>query len=175
MISYISKESRSLLDLGCGTRELEKLLRIEDGLHIEYWGADYVDRGNDTIVCDFNKGEFPDKKTDTIFCSGCLEYIIDVDKFLDKMCRSSKKELILSYCPLEYKSDILQRRRMGWKNHMTIDNLIEKLQIHGYSLDKAEKSIGALQEMTPMKAKVIRNSIVNDIQVEALVPGDMSS
>lgn len=39
--------------------------------------------------------------------------------------------------------------------------------------NKAEKSIEALQEMTPMKAKVIRNNITNEIHVEELVPGDI--
>ena len=38
---------------------------------------------------------------------------------------------------------------------------------------KAEKSIEALQEMTPPKAKVIRDSITNEINSEELVPGDI--
>ena len=38
---------------------------------------------------------------------------------------------------------------------------------------KAEKSIEALQEMTPPKAKIIRNGITNDINAEELVPGDI--
>lgn len=38
---------------------------------------------------------------------------------------------------------------------------------------KAEKSIEALQEMTPPKAKVIREGITNEINAEELVPGDI--
>lgn len=38
---------------------------------------------------------------------------------------------------------------------------------------KAEKSIEALQEMTPPKAKVTRNGITNEIKAEDLVPGDI--
>lgn len=38
---------------------------------------------------------------------------------------------------------------------------------------KAEKSIEALQEMTPPKAKVTRNGITNEINAEELVPGDI--
>ncbi len=38
---------------------------------------------------------------------------------------------------------------------------------------KAEKSIEALQEMTPPKAKVTRNGITNEIRAEELVPGDI--
>lgn len=38
---------------------------------------------------------------------------------------------------------------------------------------KAEKSIEALQEMTPPKAKVVRDGITNEINAEELVPGDI--
>lgn len=38
---------------------------------------------------------------------------------------------------------------------------------------KAEKSIEALKEMTPTKAKVIRNNITIEINAEELVPGDL--
>ena len=38
---------------------------------------------------------------------------------------------------------------------------------------KAEKSIEALQEMTPPKAKVIRDGVTNEINAEELVPGDI--
>lgn len=40
---------------------------------------------------------------------------------------------------------------------------------------KAEKSIEALQEMTPPKAKVTRGGITNEIKAEELVPGDIIS
>ncbi len=38
---------------------------------------------------------------------------------------------------------------------------------------KAEKSIEALQQMTPPKAKVMRNGITNEINADELVPGDI--
>ena len=38
---------------------------------------------------------------------------------------------------------------------------------------KAEKSIEALQEMTPLKAKVIREGVTKEINAEELVPGDI--
>jgi len=38
---------------------------------------------------------------------------------------------------------------------------------------KAEKSIEALQQMTPPKAKVTRDGITNEINAEELVPGDI--
>ncbi len=38
---------------------------------------------------------------------------------------------------------------------------------------KAEKSIEALQQMTPPKAKVIREKVTNEINADELVPGDI--
>ena len=38
---------------------------------------------------------------------------------------------------------------------------------------KAEKSIEALQQMTPPKAKVVRDGVTNEINAEDLVPGDI--
>ena len=38
---------------------------------------------------------------------------------------------------------------------------------------KAEKSIEALKEMTPPRAKVIRNGVTSEINAEQLVPGDL--
>ena len=38
---------------------------------------------------------------------------------------------------------------------------------------KAEKSIEALKEMTPPKAKVVRNGLTKEINAEELVPGDL--
>ncbi len=38
---------------------------------------------------------------------------------------------------------------------------------------KAEKSIEALQEMTPPRAKVTRDGVTNEIKAEELVPGDI--
>lgn len=134
----ISSDSASIMDLGCGPQKLRAFLRPE----VEYIGVDYKDRGNNTVICDFNKKEFPDQKTDTIFVSGCLEYIEDVEWFCKNIAEHSKKELILSYCPLEYKSDIRERRKLGWKNHMSMSELREMLQRFGFEISFGEKSVG---------------------------------
>ncbi len=42
---------------------------------VTYYGLDYTSRSDDTIVCDLNAREFPDIKTDVVFCSG-LTYSI---------------------------------------------------------------------------------------------------
>lgn len=138
MAGLISQESSSVMDLGCGTQRLRLFLKP----YMQYVGVDYVDRGNDTIICDFNKREFPVQKTDTIFVSGCLEYIEDVEWFLKNISEHAQKELVCSYCPLEYKSDIRERRKLGWKNHMSMSQLKRMLERFGFEITFGEKSVG---------------------------------
>ncbi len=123
---------------GCGTQQLRKF--IPDTIH--YIGVDYIGRGNDTLTADFNNMQFPSQQADTVFCSGCLEYIENADWFIERMCKCESNEIIVSYCCLEYCMDIQQRRRCGWKNHMTIRQIIAKFAQYGFTLEYTEKSIG---------------------------------
>lgn len=136
MSEYISCDSKSVMDLGCGKQHLRRFLKPE----VNYIGVDYTGGGY-TVICNFNEGEYPTECADTVFCSGCLEYIVDVETFISKICRSAIKEVVVSYCPLEYKIDIWERRRYGWKNHMTINQLIDKFTQYGFNLEFAMKSI----------------------------------
>ena len=139
MAGLISKDSVSVMDLGCGTQKLKNFIRSD----IDYIGVDYTERDKSTVVCDFNKKEFPAYRVDTIFVSGCLEYIEDVEWFVEKISEHTKKELVLSYCPLEYVSDIRERRKIGWKNHMSMTQLNKVMQEVGLEITFGEKSIGS--------------------------------
>lgn len=137
MLQMISKESLTLLDLGGGTEETSK--RLMKAV-TEYWGVDYVNSGNAAIIEEYNQGDFPSVQADTVFCTNCLEYIKDVDSFLKKMCESSKREILLSYCTLEDESSLSVRKDCGFQNHMTRDDLMKKFRIHGFSLELTEKT-----------------------------------
>ncbi len=137
MLQLVSKESFSLLDLGSGTGKTNELL-----MHAvaEYWGVDYVNSGNAAIIEEYNQGDFPSVWADTVFCTDCLEYIKDVDSFLEKMCHSSRQEILISYCTFEDESDIKVRESHGFQNHMTEIDLIKKFRKNGFSLNLSEKT-----------------------------------
>ncbi len=138
MSKFISNDSATVMDLGCGTQQLKRF--ISDSK--QYIGVDYIKREKDTLTADFNKMQFPSQQADTIFCSGCLEYVENADWFIERMCEYGNKEIIISYCCLEYCMDIQQRRKCGWKNHMTIRQIIGKFVQYGFVLEYAEKSVG---------------------------------
>lgn len=84
----------SVLDLGGGFQNLNKYL-----VSAEYYSMDNYKCTEDTIVADFNNGEFPEItncEVDYIVCQGILEYIKDPEKFLREI-RKYGKILLITY------------------------------------------------------------------------------
>lgn len=89
----ISNDS-NVLDLGCGSKDL--LNYINPALYV---GVDYH---NADVIIDFNKDfKLPPGKWDYIVCSGVLEYLYDIDKFL-KIVSMVPSTYIFSYWKKHY-------------------------------------------------------------------------
>jgi hypothetical protein len=127
MAAYIPANA-SVMDLGCGKGWLREIIDPE-----RYTGIDYRPRGEGTLVCDFNKRQFPDLWRDVAFVSGCLEYVKDYRWFITQICGKTKL-CILSYCPLETHPDLVTRRRVGWVNDLTIDDIKREFAGHRFNL-----------------------------------------
>ena len=82
----------SVLDLGCGARYLRDLLPPS----LTYIAADLASDDDDVILCDLNKGEFPEVRVDMTFLLGVAEYLTDLPSVLEKI-RSHSKSLIFTY------------------------------------------------------------------------------
>jgi hypothetical protein len=130
-MSELIEEEKEVLDLGCGRMWLRDYLPP----NARYWGCDYVKRDHNTIVCDFNQREFPAKRVDLMFISGCLEYVQDVDWFLENVARNCSS-LILSYCTLELNPSPTVRNSLGWKSHLSLSGLLAKLLSKGFVLSR---------------------------------------
>ena len=137
ILPLISKESFSILDLGSGTKESNELLM---NAAVEYWGVDYVNSGNAAVIEEYNQGDFPNVQADTVVCVNCLEYIKDADAFLEKMCQSGRREILLSYPAAEDGGDCSERERCGYQNHLSSDILLKKLRQMGFLPDRTEKT-----------------------------------
>ncbi|MBJ6799249.1 class I SAM-dependent methyltransferase [Geomonas propionica] len=128
-LAYLLDQEKSVLDLGCGRMWLREFL--PDGTR--YFCCDYVARSPETIVCDFNRNEFPDLRVDVCFVSGCLEYVEDVDWFLGRIAQASDR-LILSYCSTELVPGLPGRKSLAWKSHLSHDALLAKAEAAGFQL-----------------------------------------
>ena len=95
MSKYITP-SDSIVDYGCGKMWLKEYLQTSN----IYSGVDYQKRDEETIVCDFNKKEFPNKNSTVAFVSGCLEYVEDPKWFLNNIA-SYHNKCIISYCCMD--------------------------------------------------------------------------
>ena len=127
MAEFIPK-SATVMDLGCGREWLKEIVGLKN-----YTGVDYRSRAENTVVCDFNKKQFPEFRRDVAFVSGCLEYVTDYRWFIAQICEKANM-CILSYCPLEMHPDLGARRRAGWVNDLTIDDIKREFDKHHFVL-----------------------------------------
>jgi hypothetical protein len=125
MSKYIPATAKKIMDLGCGKMWLRNMLETR----IDYMGVDYVKRDDRTIVCDFNKKEFPNKFADVIFVSGCLEYVNEPGWFIENISGHCAT-CILSYCTLESFPNLSERKQYHWKNHLAKREIISLFHQH---------------------------------------------
>lgn len=128
MSSYIDNGS-VVVDLGCGRQWLKEFLSRS----CQYIPVDYVSRSPDTVVCDFNLYEFPNVYADVVFVSGVLEYMADVDWFIEQAANHAERKVIISYC-CSNGSDGRSRRKNNWVNDISFHDVESRFKKHGMFL-----------------------------------------
>ena len=127
MSKYI-QPGKSIIDLGCGKMWLKQYLKDN-----KYFPVDYTDRGEGTIICDFNTGEFPEINADVAFISGALEYVEDPDWFISNVSKRCS-ECVISYCTIEDYPDVKFRNKQGWVNSYSNQEIIDLFAKFGFKL-----------------------------------------
>ena len=127
MAAFVPPGSR-VLDLGCGEMRLREFLK--DCVYIP---VDYQTRGPETLVCDFNRGEFPGVLADVCFVSGCLEYIENPAWFIGQIAAHCHL-CVISYCSIEHFDDPAQRSAMAWKNNFDAPGVISLFAAKGMTV-----------------------------------------
>ena len=135
-MSKLIKEEKNIMDLGCGKMWLKKYLNPD----IHYYCCDYKKRDENTIICDFNKNEYPAVFVDLSFVSGTFEYIIDVESFIRSMKKYSSS-VILSYVTKDHVKNLKFREKQAWKNHFFRDELISLFNKHDFLLTDTDSSV----------------------------------
>jgi hypothetical protein len=119
MASYINIPG-TVADFGCGLMWLEPLLNQEN----TYLPIDYIARDPRTLVIDFNVDLIPELNAEIAFLSGVLEYVKDVNKFVDQLTNRGFKKIILSYCTYEKFNNINNRTSLNWVSHESIFQIL---------------------------------------------------
>ncbi len=138
MSEYIEDDD-DILDLGCGEMWLKEYLSEKN----RYFPVDYKDRGEGTLICNFNKYEYPNVIANTAFVSGCLEYINDYSWFVDQIVFNQTK-CVLSYCTAEEFPDIKDRERRTWVNNLTKNDVIELFLDRGFTLKSVNHNFATI-------------------------------
>ena len=139
-----------VLDLGCGRMSVKQFL--PNGC--TYQGCDLVARDESTVVCDFNRGEFPTQaagEADIIVMLGVLEYIVDVESFFTHL-RFCKLDIVLSYCATDF-SEGRDRAALGWINHMSLYDLAVLFDRFGFRIECTAPfdNVQMLMRLTPVE------------------------
>ncbi|MBW7969476.1 methyltransferase domain-containing protein [Bradyrhizobium sp. BR 10289] len=176
-----------VLDLGCGKMSLRRFLPPG----ASYRGCDLVAREADTIVCDFNAGEFPtDAATDAdiITLLGVLEYIPDSDAFFAHL-RAAGRDVVLSYCATDLTGSV-DRPALGWLTHFSFLGLAKLFDRHGFQItatmpvDQLQilmrlSPMDRLPALNPSRVAIISYNDVGNFgdrlgyhMINSLLPGD---
>lgn len=133
MISkWIDSEVHSLADYGAGKMHLRSYLTAD----IKYYPIDYIRRTEETVLCDFNEGEFPDLQTDASICCGVLEFIYTAEELLCHVCENTMRQIIIAYLTLDKFRSIEGRRASAYVSDLTEQEIIDIMWDNGYCLDK---------------------------------------
>jgi hypothetical protein len=111
----------SVIDMGSGAQTLRKHLKPG----CRYQPCDLIQSTPDCLLCDFNRGRYPDTREvfDFVVCSGVFEYMRSPSDFLRRISRYGKT-ILMTFCPWSgHKRDVLGRISKGWVNHLTMDAL----------------------------------------------------
>ena len=116
-------------------------------------------RNAQTIVFDFNTGQFPTeaaRDADIIVMLGVLEYIQDADAFFARL-RSSNRDVVLSYCATDLSS--VDRASLGWITHFSFLDLAQLFDRHGFRIESTMPvdSLQVLMRLTPVDPQTPMN------------------
>ncbi len=131
IMAQFIQDGDSILDLGCGQMWLKEYIPK----NCVYIPVDYQKRDSETIICDFNKNEFPELKVNVAFVSGCFEYVNDYTQFVNSIKRFCDK-VVISYVSTDIEPDIYKRKKNAWCNHLNKSQFLKVFVRNGFVLDR---------------------------------------
>lgn len=128
---WISDQVKSVADYGAGHKFIKGFLPEQT----IYYPIDFMDRGDNTIICDFNKREFPKIFSEMSVCAGVLTYIEPAEELVVHICEHTERRIIFSFVTLEGMPDIDIRRESGMCQDYTEQQIIDMFVEHGFKLE----------------------------------------
>ncbi|NTW27561.1 MAG: hypothetical protein HGA36_04510 [Candidatus Moranbacteria bacterium] len=114
---FLPNEKIKVGDFGCGDMKIKKILSELNYHNVLYSGYDCMPQNKDIQLANFNE-KIPDEKFDVIFSMGLLEYLDDLEFFLN-FIKNNAENIIVSYVIADsenYSDEEIKIK--GWKNHL---------------------------------------------------------
>lgn len=128
---WIANEMKTVADYGSGHKFIKAYLSSS----VKYYPIDYIDRGDSTIICDFNKKEFPDICTEFSICTGVLMYIEPAEELIAHICKHTTRTVLFSYVAIEKFSNIQARRCLSYHNDYTEPQIVNMFSTYQFELN----------------------------------------
>ena len=125
----------SLMDLGCRN---SKFVQSICPANVKYFPVDFKKHFDGVIVCDFNAGEFPNIKADTILCALTAEYIEQLPQFLTSMCNAAQKQILMWCRPVDKENNAGYRWKNPFLTDFTEDFLIKTMAQNNFQLNSQD-------------------------------------
>jgi len=122
----------SLIDLGCRN---SKFVQSICPANVKYFPVDFKKHFDEVIACDFNAGNFPDIKADTILCALTAEYVEPLPQFLANMCDAAQKQILMWCRPIDKEIHGEYRWKNPFLTDFTEDFLISTMAQNNFQLN----------------------------------------
>jgi len=128
----IDPNDKSIVDLGAGGMHLKKYI-TSDSL---YYPVDYKKRCDQTIVCDFNKKEFPNINADVYVLCAMLYYIDDPIWLLRQSANFTSRKIIIALNNKSLAGNPEAMHMGGFKNYIFFDEIESVMNEYNFKVTK---------------------------------------
>ncbi len=137
---WIPEQIKSVVDYSAGKGMPFKKYISET---TAYYPIDYMDRGQNTTICDFAKSEFPDIDAELSVCFAMSLYTTAAGQLIDNICEHTGRLSIFTSITLEGMPDVRLRRYSGIVNDFTEKQIIDRFSANYFAVrDKRYHTAG---------------------------------
>jgi len=126
-------ERLKVADVGAGNQRLRSILKRELAVPFDYRPYDIQPQAKDVQRLDVERA-VPDGHFDVVFCLGLLEYLRDLDRFVNRL-RTMCRYAVISYVVTDPPDslDPPARRERGWLTDLSRSDVEGLFRRHGYT------------------------------------------
>lgn len=129
----LPKDIASVADYGEGKGGIRKYLDAS----VTYYPLDYVRRSEETILCDFDKDQLPDIRTEVTICTATLVFLDKAERLIRHLCTHTEELIVVSYVTTDKFSDEDGRRASGYRSDYSEAELVKMFATEGFALKES--------------------------------------